>query len=117
MTNLFNIMGELVDKHVKYYKEDFEIDKKIILKNKDSQKYYWFLRETGTEIFNADELKEKQAKVHRERAEFWLDKTRHIYELNIDKIGKKYAYGYLKPINKNAFEKMLKDLIYEYDFN
>ena len=42
-------MNNLVNRHVKHYKTDFEIDKEILAR-KDATAYRWIIRESGTHL-------------------------------------------------------------------
>lgn len=108
MKNLFNVMSQLVDMHVEFYKSDFDIDKKHMLKNKQFKKYYWFLREGGTTLYSIDTLKNNKDAV--QRAEYWLENSNQFYEINVEKVGRKYIYGDIISIKKEKMKNILGSL-------
>lgn len=78
---LFKVMEELVNKHVVAWKTDFEIDKKTIKENPSETTYYWYLRECGTQLMSASDMKyiETGAPIS---AEHWLSSAKVIYKIN-----------------------------------
>ena len=56
-TELLNKMNNLVNRHVKHYKEDFTQDKETIENKQDLEKFIWILRPCGTNIINYDDRK------------------------------------------------------------
>ena len=53
--NIINLMKLKVERKTKHYKEDLNIDYKIIKEN-DVKKWLWIVRECGTNIARADEV-------------------------------------------------------------
>ena len=56
-TELINKMNNLVNRHVKHYKEDFATDKEVIETKQDLEKFVWILRPCGTNIINYEDRK------------------------------------------------------------
>lgn len=55
--NLFSFMGTVTEKHVKYYRSDFEIDKEILKEavfdeEQNHKTFVWLCRESGTWCLN-----------------------------------------------------------------
>lgn len=55
--NLFSFMGNVVEKHVKYYQSDFKIDKETLVeavfsKEQNNKTFVWLCRESGTWCLN-----------------------------------------------------------------
>jgi len=98
-TYLFKAMEELVNKHVKAWKTDLEYDKNTIKGNPSDVTYYWYLRESGTQLFSASDLKYIETGAP-EAATHWLSRAKAIYKIDI-------TAQELKPIN----EKNMMDLI------
>lgn len=53
--NIINLMKLKVERKTKHYKEDLNIDYKIIKEN-DVKKWLWIVRECGTNIARANEI-------------------------------------------------------------
>lgn len=107
MINLFDEMSKVLNKIVKHYKSDFEIDKQIILK--DPKKYYWVLRECGTDIYDAKNILIKESEEYGS-AEYYLTQSRieAVYEVNTSKVEKDIAFGDLKKISLKNFESIVR---------
>ena len=97
---LFKDMEKLVEKNVQAWKTDLEIDKKTIKGNPKEATYYWYLRDCGTQLMSATDMKyiESGAPLG---AEFWLDQAKAIYEINIEK-------QELKVITASKMESLIK---------
>ena len=97
---LFKDMEKLVEKNVQAWKTDLEIDKKTIKENVKETTYYWYLRDSGTQLMSATDMQfiESGAPLS---AEFWLDQAKVIYEINIEK-------QELKLIKASKMESLIK---------
>jgi hypothetical protein len=58
----FTEMQAKVDKFLRAYKQDFEVDKESILEAPDDT-FLWMLRETGTQLVNLTEVKNGKYKI------------------------------------------------------
>lgn len=111
MKNLFNIMAKIVEENMIAYKDDFYVyDKQILLdKNSSSNTFYWMVRETGTNIFDANKLKYKETFEYTDATyNLKYRKIKAIYKIQIEKRGRKYIYGSIEKISIKAFEDVVK---------
>lgn len=58
----FEEMQVKVDKFLRAYKQDFEVDKKAILEAPEDT-YLWMLRKTGTQLVSLDDIKNGKFKM------------------------------------------------------
>lgn len=110
--NLTKEMELLVDKYVQHYKTDFQYDKELILdENYNSNTFYWMLRKSGTHLMNNNTILIKNDYSNTLALYYNKDKKEivKIYKIDIEKRGKKYAYGNITEIEKNNFTKFIKD--------
>lgn len=105
--NLTKVMKELVEKYVKYYKTDFKYDKETMLDtNYSTNEFYWMLRESGTWMLSPNSLFAKDSSANN-TALYYRNEDILIFKLNINKRGKKYAYGDIKEIKRDDFMQMV----------
>lgn len=89
---------------------DFNYDKENLLEVTDCKKYYWYLRECGTELLNSNDIKYKETWDYT-TAKYWLSEAIKIYEINVDKIGNKNVYGTIKEIKKDQMQELINNAI------
>ena len=112
---LNGIMNDLVEKYVKHYKTDFKSDIEMLLnKNYKTKHFYWILRECGTNLYE-DIESFIQGTFPNHAVKYYLNsesEKAHIFEVIIEKRGRKYFYGEVKELNKKKFlEKLQKEEI------
>ena len=93
--NIFKKMNNLVNRHVKDYKDDFLLDKATILKY-GTGKYYFMTRENGTVLipeYKFNEEKNQQVWNH-----YKENMTVQTYLVDVVKIKDKVPYGKVTPI-------------------
>lgn len=109
--NLNKELGMIVDKYVKYYKEDLHHDIEVLLdKNKMSDTFIFLVRTSGTHLYEKNKLFIEEAG---ERVDFLYFKDSFLkgFEVNVSKRGKKYVYGDITEINiPNLIQKTKKEL-------
>lgn len=99
---IFKAMEKLVDQYVTHWKNDLDIDKATIKKNKTETVFYWYLRECGTQLISAKDMKYIESGVPAE-AEFWLDQAKAIYKIDLENQELKIlAPGYMKNLISQA---------------
>jgi len=84
---LFKQMQSLVNKYVKHYASDFEIDKNCIMgtypeSQSQSGIYYWYIRDSGTQLMSIENLAWKETSSFIS-AEFWLSQALAIYQVDV----------------------------------
>ena len=103
-------MQTIVDRHVKYWKEDFDKDKESITIKDNSLPMVWIVRECGTVLISCPEIRdEKEIEEYYETAKKFIDyyseeiKTvaNRFYIIQNDKIKKTTAKECIEQINKN----------------
>ena len=97
--NLNKELGIIVNKYVKYYKEDLYQDIEVLLdKNKSSDTFIFLVRKSGTHLYEKEKLFVEEAG---ERTDFLYFENSFLkgFEINISKRGKKYIYGDIKEIS------------------
>lgn len=106
MINLFEEMSKVVDKVVKHYKSDFEIDKTILLEK--PKKYYWMLRDAGTNLYNAEFILIKESEDYGS-IEYYLtqSKVEAIFEINVLQSNGTDVFGTMKKITQDSFKKLI----------
>jgi len=107
MINLFEEMSKLVDKVVKNYQSDFEIDKQIILAK--PKKYYWFLRSAGTDIYDSEKVLIKETEEYGS-IDYYLTQSRveAIYEIQAMTVDGVEVMGSMKKIPLETFKKFMR---------
>lgn len=95
----FEEMKVMVDSFLIGYKEDFEIDKKAILKAPEDT-YLWMLRETGTQLVNLTEVAKGEYKIT-DTALYFFYRQGIPFQMYIVNAGK------LKRLTKRGIEKFL----------
>lgn len=108
---LFEIMQEKVNKVVQHYKEDFNYDKTVIMKNISyDYGYYWLLRESGTQMCCEKDLKVADNDWNSlEQIEYFKDyNVKELYYIKIDKVVNGVAYGSIKKLDYDATLKKIK---------
>lgn len=103
-------MQKIVDRHVKYWKEDFDKDKESIAKKNNNLPMIWIVRECGTVLISCPEIKDKEEiEEYYETAKKFIDyygeevKTvaNRFYIIQNGKIKKTTAKECIEQINKN----------------
>ena len=106
-------MQTIVDRHVKYWKEDFDKDKESITIKDNSLPMVWIVRECGTVLISCPEIKDKEEiKEYYKTAKKFIDyygeevKTvaNRFYIIQNGKIKKTTAKECIKQINNNKEE-------------
>lgn len=111
MKPLFEIMQEKVNSVVQHYKEDFNYDKTIIMKNISyDYGYYWLLRECGTQMCCEKDLKVADDNWNSlTQIEYFKDyKVKELYYVKINKMVNGVAYGSIKKLDYDITLKKLK---------
>lgn len=113
---LIKDMQDIVNKNVKDYKEDFEIDKKNLLKKTNNLPMIWIVRELGTNLitFSDKNLKKETIEDYCKTALIYIDyygkeerKIKNkLYIIKDNKIQKSNIEQCIKQVNLNK-EKML----------
>lgn len=107
---LINEMKKIVNRYVKFWKEDFDGDKRAIEAKDNSLPMVWIIRECGTVLISCPEIKEKdELKQYYETAKKFIDyygkevKTvpNRFYIIQNSKIKKTTAKECIEQINKN----------------
>lgn len=104
--NLEKKMQELVDKYVKAFKTDLDIDFKSIKSEGGGKVYLWILREHGTQLYEKTELKDNEDSIC--SAEFWLKYKIKTFRIKIDSFKDNNILGEIKEIRKLETIKELK---------
>lgn len=95
----FEEMQKKVDAFLIGYKEDFEVDKKIITEASEDT-FLWMLRKTGTQLVNLTEVAKGEYKITDTALYFFYRQGIH-YQMYIVNAGK------LKRLTKKGIEKIL----------
>lgn len=108
MENLFDEMSKVLNKYVKHYLSDFEIDKKILLEN--HKKFYWFLRTSGTDLYDSDYILIKESEEFGS-IDYYLSQSRveAIYEVHVVSTQGDMVLGNMKKIPEKAFRELMKN--------
>lgn len=117
--NLFEEMEKIVDRVVVCYKDDLIHDKKALLdpkEIKEGNKFYWYVRDSGTDLIRENQVFVKNSWNYN-KATYYLDICKEIYEVEVKKLGRKYVYGDIKKVAKKDMENLLKtkSIVMEYD--
>lgn len=112
MDKLNVLMRDIVEKEVKHYKSDVELDFKIIKHdNKDYKNkpisYIWFIRENGTVMMREDFITVKNSDDNI-LFNFWKDII-NAYRIKINKVCPKNIYGTIEKINLKKYYKEVKE--------
>lgn len=107
MENLFELMQELVEKNVKAYKTDFEIDKDIMLDKENGDEFYWYLRKCGTDIYEAEKVKFEGSEENTSAKYYLGQEGLKIFHIKIEKRENKYVYGTIEPVKNKSFENLI----------
>lgn len=103
-------MQKIVDRHVKYWKEDFEGDKRAIKAKDNILPMVWIVRECGTVLISCPEIKDKEEiEEYYETAKKFIDYygeevkevANRFYIIKNSKIKKTTAKECIEQINKN----------------
>lgn len=71
---LIDEMQKIVDRYVKYWKEDFDKDKKSIARKDNSLPMVWIVRECGTVLISCPEIKDRdELEEYYETAQKFID--------------------------------------------
>lgn len=113
MDKLNVLMRDIVEKEVKHYQSDIEIDFKIIEHdNKDYKNkpisYIWFTRESGTVMMREDFITVKNS-ADNIFFNYWVDSAANAYRIKLDKICPKNMYGTIEKINLKKYYKEVKE--------
>lgn len=94
-------MQTIVDKYVKHYKTDFDIDKKTMEEEPEGV-FVWMLRDSGTQLLNVEDLKWFETAAHTE-GKYWLYQTLKLYKVDLKN-------QTIKEMKTETFEKLLADV-------
>ena len=94
----FTEMQAKVDKFLRAYKQDFEVDKESILEAPDDT-FLWMLRETGTQLVNLTEVKNGKYKIT-DTALYYFYQQGTPYQMYI--------------VNANGLKRLYKNSIVKY---
>lgn len=109
MKNLFETMQEIVDKNVEAYEKDFDIDKSIMLDKEGGNEFYWYVRKSGTDIYEAEKI-QFMGSEENVSANYYIGyDPLQIFHVKIEKRGKKYVYGSIEPVKKEKFIKLITE--------
>lgn len=113
MDKLNVLMRDIVEKEVKHYQSDIEIDFKIIKHdNKDYKNkpisYIWFIRENGTVMMREDFVTVKNS-ADNIFFNFWKEDVINAYRIKLNKVCPKNIYGTIEKINLKKYYKEVKE--------
>lgn len=108
MKDLFEVMSNIIEEDVEYYKSDFNYDKETIIKNGENQSYIWYTRQSGTELFNMQYI-DKLDTADNIEARFWLSQAISIYQIDVISINDNKPFGNIKKLSKYNIEQILKN--------
>lgn len=112
---LNKIMNELVEKNVKNFKEDLNLDFELLKSNgKEHKSFIWFNRESGTDL-----MIEKFIPViytfHNVTFNTFANYKMKVYRIIVTKICPKNIYGYIEEINFKKYFKEVKEQERKYE--
>jgi hypothetical protein len=107
MENLFEVMQEIIDKNMKDHKEDFDIDKTIMLNKENEDEFYWYVRRSGTDIYEAEKVQFKESEENISANYYIGYDALKVFHIKIEKRGTKYVYGSIEPVKREKFEIMI----------
>lgn len=105
MIDLKEKMKKLVEKYVKAYRTDLDIDFENIKSQGTGKVYLWILREHGTQLYEKAELKDNEDLIY--SAEFWLKYKIKTFRIKVDSL-ENGILGEIKEIRKIENIKGLK---------
>jgi len=108
MKDLFEVMSNMVEEDVEYYKSDFNYDKETIIKNGENQSYIWYTRQSGTELFNMQYI-DKLDTADNIGARFWLSRAISICQIDVISINDGKPFGNIKKLSRYNIEQILKN--------
>lgn len=108
MKDLFEVMSNMVEEDVKYYKSDFNYDKETIIKNGENQSYIWYTRQSGTELFNMQYI-DKLDTADNIGARFWLSQAISICQIDVISINDGKPFGNIEKLSRYNIEQILKN--------
>lgn len=109
MKNLFEVMQEIVEKNLEAYKGDFEIDKSIMLNKENEDEFYWYVRKSGTDIYEAKKV-QFMGSEENVSANYYIGyDPLQIFHIKIEKRGTKYVYGSIEPVKREKFKKIITE--------
>lgn len=107
--DLLQAMERLVNMGVQWYKSDFfKYDKPEILKNGPNT-YYWYLRDSGTQLIDAKDLEDKKSHAFID-AKYWLNDTVLIAKLECKEFRKGKVYGTIQLIRREEMKKLIEKI-------
>lgn len=108
--NLFKNMERLVNMGMDYYKSDyFKYDKPEIIKNGAGYSYYWYVRNSGTELIRKDELMQNDTDSMSD-AKYWLDQAIIIAEIKVMTVKGKKVIGTIKILRREDMERLIESI-------
>ena len=103
--NLFDEMEKMVDLFVQGWKDDLDIDKKIIRKN-ESNTYYWLVRKNGTWLTSIETLaknpKVKHFTFYHDNRDFYI-----LFRIDIKKRINNDYIGTIQAIGVSEYESQI----------
>ena len=114
MDNKLNIlMKDIIDKEVKHYQSDINLDLEIMkLDSKDYKNrqisYIWFTRECGTVMMREDFITVKNSSDNI-FFNYWVDSAVNAYRIKLNKVCPKNIYGTIEKINLKKYYKEVKE--------
>lgn len=105
--NLFENMERLVNMGMECYQSDyFKYDKPQIIKNGAGHGYYWYIRDSGTELIRANELLQNKPDAMKD-AKYWLSDAVVIAKVTVNMVRSQKVYGTLKLFKKEKMKRLI----------
>lgn len=109
MKNLFDNMKEIADKNLEAYHSDLEIDKEIMLNKENGNEFYWYVRKSGTDIYDSRKVQFVGSEDNISANYYIKYDPLLVFHIKIEKRGTKYVYGSIELIKREVFKKMITE--------